>query len=447
MRTLKLTILLSLLTCNILFAQRTWTLNECIAFAIENNINLKEYEVLDKLSLEDLNQSKRNLLPSISGSSNASLNYGRSIDPNTNGYVNTEFFNNSYGLSSSITVFRGLNLQNQIKYQKFRKQISEFNRLNAIDDLAFGIMTYYFDLIFYEGLLEIAIEQVEASKINLKTVERKVEVGIMAKSDVLEMRANLEKEELNKIRVENFVETTTLQLKQLMNYVSADQMELVSENTSVFFEEVDNPQALFEQFTNWSPYYKTFEISLKATEKNLSLSRSHLYPSISANGSVNTGYYETNVDKDGETIRFGDQFKNNRSQYLGASLHIPIFTKWNNRSSVKKAKLEIEKAKANLDDQRQKMFFGMVDDITKLEAFYKEYNQYVKQAEADLLAFKAAEKKFDQGLISVVDFYIAKNRLANTESQVLKSQILWEIKMKTVMFYQGNRFWETEENF
>ncbi|NQU55312.1 MAG: TolC family protein [Bacteroidetes bacterium] len=435
-------ILFVFLTGSSLNAQQNWSLNKCISYAIENNINLKEYDILNKLSLENLNQSKRNLLPGISGSTYASLNYGRSVDPNTNDIVNTQFFNNSYGISSSISIFNGFNLQNQIKYQKFRKQISEFNRLNAIDDLAFAVMTYYFDVIFYEGLLEIAMEQVEATRLNLKTVERKVEVGIKAKSDLLEMRANFEKEELNKIKIENFVETKTLQLKQLMNFVSPEKMELTWENTSVFYEQVENPQTLFDQFTQWSPFYKSFESNLKATEKNLSLSRSQLYPSLSASGSVNTGYYQTNVDEAGETIQFGNQFKNNRSQYLGASLRIPIFAKWNNRSSVKKAKLEIERAKAVLDDQKQKLFFGMVNDLTNLEALYKEHMQYEKQVEADKLAFRAAERKFEEGLISVVDFYIAKNRLANTESQVLRSQTLWEIKMKTVEFYRGKRFWE-----
>ena len=183
-------------------AQQNWNLNQCILYAIENNINLKEYEILDQLSKEDLNQSKRDLLPGISASTNAGMNYGRSIDPNTNRYITTQFFNNSYNFGTSIAVFDGFRLQNQIKYQKFRKQISEYNQLNAIDDLAFSVMTSYFDVIYYEGMLEIAKEQVETSKLNLKTVERQAEVGLKAKSDLLEMRANLEREELNRIQIE-----------------------------------------------------------------------------------------------------------------------------------------------------------------------------------------------------------------------------------------------------
>ena len=445
-RPIFLFLLINLFVGNTLVAQQNWTLTQCISYAIENNINLKEYDILEKLSVEDLKQSKRDMLPGVSGSTSAGFNFGRSIDPNTNDYINTEFFNNSYNLSSSIAIFDGFRLQNQIKFQKFRKQQSEYNRINATDVLAFNVMVAFFDVVYYRGMLEIANEQLEASKISLKTTEKKVEVGLQAKTDLLDMRANLEREELYKIQIENSIETATLKLKQLMNYVSRDDMNLIDESLSVFGENVLQPQQLFNQFTTWSPYYKSIEANLKATEKGLALYRSQLYPSIYASGSYGTGYYETRTDDDGNTIGFGEQFKNNRSQYLGASLSIPIFNRWQNRSNVKKAKLEIERAKNNLEDEKQQMLFDMVNNLTELESYYKEYNQYVKRSEVDQLAFRAAERKFDQGLIDVNDYYIAKNRLANTQSQVLLSRTQWEIKMRTLEFYRGQRFWENEES-
>ncbi|QIA06588.1 TolC family protein [Draconibacterium halophilum] len=435
-------IVLYLIIGNTIQAQQKWSLNQCISYAIENNINLKEYEILEKLSLEDAQQAKRNMLPDLNASTSAGLNFGRSVDPNTNAYINTEFFNNTYNLSSSIAVFDGFRIQNRIKYQQFRKQASEYNRLNATDDLAFNVMVAFFDVVYYKGMLEIANEQVEASKLSLKTTEKKVEVGLKAKTDLLDMRANLEEEELNKIKIENTVETATLKLKQLMNYVSADEMELVDDSSIVVNEKVAQPQQLFEQYTSWSPYYQSIEANVNATEKGLALSRSALYPSLYANGSYNTGFYETNTDADGNTVAFGDQWKNNKNQYLGARLSIPIFNKWAIRSDVKKAKLELQQAKNNLDNERQKLFFEMVNNLTELEALYKEHSQYVKRTEVDQLAFQAAEKKFDQGLIDINDYYIAKNRLATTQSSVLRSRTLWEIKMKVLQFYRGQRFWE-----
>nr|WP_321353971.1 TolC family protein [uncultured Draconibacterium sp.] len=441
-----LIIIFYLIIGNTVQAQQKWSLSQCISYAIENNINLKEYEILEKLSLEDAQQAKRNMLPDINASSGAGLSFGRSADPNTNDYINTKFFSSSFDLNSSIVIFDGFRIQNQIKYQKFRKQASEYNRLNATDDLAFNVMVAFFDVVYYKGMLGIANEQVEASKLSLKTTEKKVEVGLKAKTDLLDMSANLEEEELNKIQIENTLETATLKLKQLMNLVSAEEMELVDDSLVVINQQVAQPQQLFEQYTGWSPYYQSIEANVKATEKSLALSRSALYPSISARGSIGTGFYETNTDSLGNTVPFGDQWKNNKGKYLGASLSIPVFSRWSNRSEVKKAKLRLEQAQNNLDDERQKMFFEMVNNLTELKALYKEHSQYVKRTEVDELAFQAAEKKFDQGLIDINDYYIAKNRLANTQSQVLRSRTQWEIKMKVLQFYKGQRFWEMEES-
>ena len=437
-------IIFTILTGNSLNAQQKWSLNQCISYAIENNVNLKEYEIQEKLSVEDLNQSKRNLLPGISASSNAGISYGRSIDPITNDYVTREFFNNSYSLGSSITIFDGFRLQNQIKYEKFRKQVSEYNRLNAIDDLAFQIMTTFFNVIYYEGMLVIAKEQVEASKLNLKATEKQVQVGLKAKSDLLEMRANLEMEELNRIQIENSKKTAMLQLQQHMNLTTNEELELVEESETTITENVADAQSLFARFTEWSPYYKSFEANLKATEKFLSVSRSNLYPLISAGGSINSGFSGTNKNELGNTIGFGDQFKNNQSKYLGASINIPVFSRWLNRSNIQKAKLEVERATNRLESEKQKLYFEVANNLNELEALNKEYNQFEKQNEVDNLAFRAAEKKFGQGLINVMEFYIAKNRLANTNSQVLRAKLQWEIKNKTLDFYKGIRFWESE---
>lgn len=435
-----------ILTGNSLVAQQKWSLNQCISYAIENNVNLRDYEILEKLSLENLNQSKRNRLPGISASSNAGISYGRSIDPITNDYVTREFFNNSYSMGTSITVFDGFRLQNQIKYEKFRKQVSKYNRLNAIDDLAFQVMTAFFDVIYYEGMLVIAKEQVEASKLNLKATEKHVQVGLKAKSDLLEMRANLEMEELNRIQIENSKKTAMLQLQQHMNLTVEKELELIAETEITISETLADPQSLFTVYTLWSPYFKSFEADLKATEKYLSVSRSNLYPLITAGGSINTGFSETNKNTSGQVTAFGDQFKNNQSKYLGASLSIPVFNRWANRSGIKKAKLEVERAKNRLESEKQKLYFAVANDLNELEALNKEYNQYEKQNAVDNLAFQAAEKKFGQGLINVVEYYIAKNRFANTSSQVLRAKLQWEIKKKTLDFYNGKRFWESEES-
>ena len=439
-----LSIVVLILIENSLQAQQKWSLNQCISYALENNSDIKDFDIQEKLSREAFNQSKRNLLPGINAFSSAGLSYGRSIDPITNDYITREFFNNSYDLGASVTLFNGFRLQNQIKYQKFRKQISEYNRLNAMDDLAFQVMTAFFDVFYFQGMHEIASGQVETSKINLETTEKQVQVGLKAKSDLLEMRANLEKEEVNRIQIENSKKSAMLRLLQHMNFTSSHAPELIAEPLETVSEVKYDVKILSTTFTTWSPYYLSFEADFKASEKYLAVSRSNLYPYITARMSVYTGFSETNKNTNGRVIGFGTQFQNNQSRYLGVSLGFPVFNRWANRSGIKTAKLEVERAKNRLESEKQKLCFAVENDLNELEALMKEYMQFQKQNEADLLAFQAAEKKFDQGLINVVEYYIAKNRLANSGSQVLRAQLQWEIKKKTIDFYQGNRFWEAE---
>jgi outer membrane protein len=437
-----LILIFGFLNGNALVAQTNWNLNRCISFAIENNLSLKKMEIQEKMATEDLNQSKRNLLPGVSASSRAGISFGRSVDPNTNDIVNNEFFNNSYEIGASLTLFNGFRMLNQIEYQKFRKKAGELNRLNATDDLAFGVMNSYFDVLYQQGMLKIAEEQVETSRLNLKKMEKQVELGMKSKTDLLEMRANFETEELRRIQVENSLKTAKLELKQRMNLATEGDMALETENNPLLATENQNQQNLFQAYTQWSPYYQSFEAQMQASRRALAISRSQLFPSVTAYGGMGTGFYETTKDDAGKTIGFGTQLDNNRNQYLGASVNIPVFSRWATRSDVKKAKLQLEQAQNTLEEEKQKLYFEMANNLNDLDALEIEYNQYLKQQEADQQAFQASEKKFEQGLVNVVDFYIAKNRLANSGSQVLRARLLWESKKKALEFYQGKRFWE-----
>lgn len=427
---------------NSLVAQKKWALNQCVLYAISNSPQIRQYDILKEISDEIHSQSKRDLLPGVNLSSRAGFSFGRSVDPNTNEYTTAGFFNNNYTLGSSVTLFEGFRQLNRIQYEKHRKQASEYNRLNAIDDLAFGVMSAFFDVIFYKKMLELAKEQVETSKLNLKATEKQTEIGLKAKSDLLEMEANLEAEELRRIQMENSLATSRLTLLQLMNITGKSEPEPEYEEYSVLTDLIPLRNQLFNNYTTWSPCFQSFVSLLEASEKYLAVTRSALFPVLSAVGSINTGFYETYRNNMGHVFRFSEQFTNNKNHYLGISLSIPIFNCWRNRSEINLAKLEVELAKAKLESERQKLYFEMAETLNELEASEKEYLQYEKQKEADLLVYRTAEKKFEQGLISVIDLYVLKNRYANSKSQVLQARLQLEIKRKSLDFYMGKRFWE-----
>lgn len=424
-------------------AQKKWTLNDCIRYAIENNLQLQDIAIDEKLAETDYRRSKWNLLPAVGAGINAGMNYGRSVDPNTNGIVHTSFFNNSYTLGASVELFRGLMLQNQIRYQKFRKDIAENNRLNATDDLAFDVMTAFFAVVYFDELLKIANEQKALSELNVKKTQVLVTTGLKAQTDLLEVKANLEKEELFCIQTSNHLASSRIYLKKAMNLPTEQQISLdVPTGNPAAADAVVNLPELFKQHIAQSPYIRSFESELQASQARINISKSGFFPSVRLQAAYNTGFSETDIDENKRVISFNNQIKNNRSQFAGATLSIPIFSKNAVRFEVKSARLASEQSQMKLEMTRQTVRYEMEENCNELTASWKELQQAEKQMKADSLTFQAAQRKFDQGMINPVELYTIKNRMANTSSQVLNAKLTCEMKKRILDFYKGKRFWE-----
>lgn len=427
-----------------LSAQEKWTLNQCISFSIKNNLQLHNAELNEKIARLYYLQSKWNLLPGISGGADAGMMYGRSINPYTNGIVNTSFFNNSYYLSASMDLFCGFMLQNQIRYQKFKKEAAENYKVNASDDLAFEVMNAFYNVIYYEELLKIAKVQKALSELNVKKAEILVSTGLKAQIDLLEIKANLEKDELFCIQTSNNIESSWISLKKAMNLPSNLPITLANKDDKpiVSAEITASISELYDFYCGWSPKIRSSEYEWMASQKEVLIRKANYLPSIRLQAAFSTGYYETNKDANDKIIRFNSQISDNQNQFVGASLSIPIFNKNMARFNVRESKLIQEQTKTRLDQTKQDLLYEMEKNYNDLTASWKELQQAERQLEADKQAFQAAQKKFDQGMINVVEFYAVKNRMASTTSQVLHSKLTLQIKKRTLDFYKGERFWE-----
>jgi outer membrane protein len=430
-----------------LAAQESWTLNDCIIYALKNNLELQEAGMSAELASLSYNQSKWNMLPAIGAGSDAGKNFGRSVDPATNTYVNTAFFNNSYYLGASVELFKGFMAQNEVRYRAFKKEASENSRLNIADDVAFSVMNNFFNVIYYEELLKIANDQKALSELNVKKVRILIATGLKSQSDLLEVKANYEKEELFCIQTANNIATARIGLQKAMNLPPDQPLNLQIPNRDTV--NTGNPadiHELYVQHTAWSPFIRSFEQEWKASQKNVSISKGGFTPSIRLQATYNTGFYETNKDADGQVIPFSDQISNNQRQFLGASLTIPLFNRNNVRFGVQSAKIEEAQALTRLNQAKQNLLYEMERNYNELNASEKELQQSEKQMEADQLAFQAAQKKFEQGMINAIELNATKNRLANSSAQVLHASLMFEVKKRILEFYKGNRFWEPGVN-
>ena len=425
-------------------AQETWNLNECIDYALQNNLDQYDLKLGEEAAKIDQLQSKLNLLPSVSASSSAGLNFGRSVDPSTNDIVNTELFNNSNSLNSSLTLFRGFIQQNQIAYSRFRREAAQWETINNQDDLAFKILMAYYDVTYYNGLIEIAKEQLRLSEINLKKTEALIETGLKARTDLAEIQATYEKEKLNLIQSENKKQEARLRLGQLMNLPAGEltQMQIEAEEPELVSSMLLANDSLFASFVTQSPFVKMAEARLQASAKEVAVVRGQFFPTVQLNASISTGYYETYRDDNGKTIAFKTQLDNNMSQYVGASISIPVFAKNQIRSQYRKAKLAEEQAQIQVDKYRQTVYYELLNNSRELQALFREFVQTGKQVEADDLAFQVAQRKYDEGLIDVIELLAVKNRLGEAQSNRLLASLQWAIKARVVDFYKGVRFWE-----
>jgi outer membrane protein len=434
-----LLILTMVINSRITSAQKTWSLDECIQYALQNNLDIASKEISTAVDKEHFNQARRNRLPSLGAGSNYNINFGKSVDPNTNDVTYSSFASNSYGINSSLTLFNGFVKKNTIDYNRFSYLAGMAEETALKNEIAFDVMNAFHSTLYYKGFLEIVKQQKELSELNLEKVKKEAEVGISAKTDVLEIEARLADEELLVIRTDNNYKAALLELKRIMHYPVNEILlpEKVSDSNLIQSTMFENADSVYQLALQHLPTVKAKNQQLKAVEKTLAIAKGYLMPSVSVSGGYNTGFYETRTDEEGKPISFQDQLKNNASQNIGFSLSIPLFNRWSTRSEIKLYKLNLEKQKVELENYKNQLYYEIESYCQELSAISAEYIQAKKQTESNELAFEVAEKKKEQGLINILDFYTSKNLLSNAQSELLRSKLMYLLKRKTIDFYLG----------
>jgi len=428
------------------FTQQKWTLNRCILYSINNNLDVKNAEYSEEIAKISYSQSKWSYLPNVYAGSSSGMQFGRSVDPSTYQILkNTSYFTNSSYLEATLDLFNGFSQINKQLYQRFLLLSAQNSNQRLEDETAFSVMNAYYNVIYYEKLLSIAVEQEQLSKLNLKKTEAMVTAGLKSQADLLEIKANVAKDELFHIQTQNQVEAAKLNLRKAMNLTMDSTLDVDNKIDSIFIiNSTDvNGAELFTKFSSTSPQLNSLEYTWKASLKDISVRKAGYYPSLQLSASCGTGYYETLKDTNGVTYSFNNQYNKNLSNYVGVSISIPIFSRNEVRFRVKQAKLISEQNKNAYDKAKQNLQFEILENVNALIAASKEFEQLKEQQKADEMAFDAAQKKYNKGMLSVVDLFSAKNRLGLTEANLLKARLTLEVRKRNIDFYKGVRFWES----
>ena len=417
--------------------QQVWSLEQCIDYSVKHNLGLVKTKLQNEINRENYHQSIRNLLPSIGGGAGSGIYFGKSIDPTTYDFIDRQFFSTSYSLGANVGLFNGFARLNSISFNKLSYLAGLENSKQQKNEVAFNVMGEYFNVQFYKGLLEIAKKQKELSELNLKRARARFSAGLDAKSDLAEMESKLAAEELIYVQTRNNLNAALLNLKQFMNYNEPGDFIIDDYKGVATIEQGTESQVtnVFEQALRQNPWIKASELQRTAAKKYLAIAKGDLFPSLQFSGGYSTNYAKASGDDNVMGLR--DQFKSNASQSLSLSLDVPLFSKWSTHSNIKKAKLQMQQSQADLDLSKQQLYQEIEKNFNELSALSAEYVQTLKKLEYSGLAYEAAEKKLETGLIDILDFYETKNQLAQAESDLLRTKLQYELKKRTIDFFIG----------
>ncbi len=422
------------------FSQEAWTLDDCVSYAIEHNLQLKDFRYTQQSGKETYRQSIRSLLPNISAFSNYNIRFGRSVDPNDNSIVNTDFFSNNYSLESTVDLFRGFQKINGIKASKFIYRATQQETLQQKYLLAFRVMAAFYDIRFFEGLVAISKEQQAVSQANYDLVKRQIDLGLKAGADLYEAESQLLTDKLSVTQSNNQLIAAKLQLIQEMNLPDVSDITVqtaIAEQTNFGDSVAIQSDTIYAKAKSFIPLIKAQELRTRAAKKQVAVARGDLYPSLSLFGGYGTGYFETTIDSLGTTIPFRDQFRDNTFQFVGVSLSVPISNGWSARSNVKQQKIALMRAQNNLDVQEQELFQTIQQLVQEHNALKSEIEQSTQKAEAQSLAFNIAQKRYEKGLINAIELFTAKNLFASAQNENLQVRLRLEINKSTLDFYSG----------
>lgn len=419
--------------------QKKWTLDECIQQAIKENLELKQSTIDNNIRKEDLRQSRMELLPTLNGYMSADNSYGRSIDPSNNEIVSTQLLQSGASASTSLVLFQGFVNMNRVQYNRLNVLKGSLSEEILKNDIVFKVMNAYFDLCFSKGQLLIAQDQLEMSTMNLHKIRVMVDAGIKAGTDVAEMEARLAQDDFKVTQARNNVYKSKLALQQLLNN-STDRTFDINDEIRDDFKELPampDPDSVYNLAEQHLPQFGEMIVDSKISAINLAIARGSRMPVLRAQAGYGTGYYDSYRDQNGNLIGFHTQFSNNGYQYVGLNLSIPLFNGWQVNRNINNARWNVEKTNTGNEIKKRDFRSEIENACLALKSAADEYQSSVVQEKASVINLLLVEKKWEQGTGNLLELTDARNRKALAEAEMLRTQLQYQLKFKTIQIFTG----------
>ncbi|MEM9895346.1 MAG: TolC family protein [Bacteroidota bacterium] len=452
---------------------RTLSLSECIEIAIDNNLNVKS----SKLSLETarVNRTQANAqrYPRLNASGSYGFNWGRSIDPNTNLFVNQRINFNSVGMNGSVPLLQGMQVTNSIRQSNMDVKASELDLERAKNDISLNVASFYLTVILNKELVENARFQLESSREQLAQTKNFVQSGALPIANQLQQESQVATNEVSLINSENNLDFALLDLMQALLLPPGEEIDIIVPDVETV-ETIMNDMNLndvYEYALSNQPEILAAEERVKSARLGMSVSQGSLFPSLSLNGNINTNYsdavdrifvpnglFETDTRTSqvletlsGEEIRETiitpggdfqdyevlDQWDDNLRYSVSLGLTVPILNGLNNRANLQRARIQVQQSEINAVQEQNTLYQTVQQAFRNAEAAAKTYTASQKQVAALEETFRAVENQYNNGAANFTDYQVANNNLFGAKADLSRTKYEYIFRKKILEFYQG----------
>ena len=450
-------------------------LTQCIEIALENNLQLKRSKINQELQSIGYSQSILQQTPSLNLFSNYGNNWGRSVDPTTNTFIANSSNYSGVGIQSSLNLFSGFSVRNNIKKSKTLLQKSVFDLENTTNNVMLSVVSSYLNVLLALDRLDNARFQLNSTQEQLSRISKLVEAGSIPITNKLNLDAQLAGDELSLIQQENGYRISILQLKQILLLETRKEIRVLRPNFDVIPSTVigSNSEEIYEIAIGILPEIKSAEKNAESSLYDLRISKSGRYPTISVSSNFNSNYssyanrerqfydgfsmepttigYLTNdpiqtvsslslvpnVIGSDKNFTVFEQWKDYLSKSLSFSISIPIFNRYQVSGNIKRAKLNKELADINVIEARNQVRQTIESSYNDALAASKTYNASIKQVRALEESFRIIKSQYDLGSVNYTEYQIANNNLVRAKNDLISSRYDYIFKVKVLDFYQG----------
>ena len=458
-----------------------WDLQTCVAYAIQHNISVQQADVQARVAKLQAASTKSNMLPTINGASGMGLRIGRSIDPTTNGFANTQFLYNNFGLNGGVQVFNAGKLRNSADASEYSWKASEADKQTVSNDISLSVATFYLQVLSAIEQSEIAKIQIQQTKEQLSATKRRVELGLLPELNLLELETQLANDSSTLISALSNVEQSKLSLKALLNLDAGKPFEIVVQPVDKIKTQgfVDlQPDYVFNLAVQNFPNIIAANLRVKASQKNMQVAKSSFFPSLSFGYSLSTNFsnpfkYVTGYEFGGystpnastpfvtmsgtkyyvqspiynastSTRNFGSvwkgwgtQLNNNFGQSFGFQLSVPIFNANQSKIAYQQAKLSARSASLQEENTQRKLKQDIYAAYTNAIVASNKLNATQKALTSAEKTFQFATKRYELGLLGTIELLNNQNNFLKAKVNFKTAQYEYVFRIKLLEFYKG----------